>query len=75
MNFSSGAAAVLFVYGLGAGIYLERKGVPAELVKRARTVLDSEVKRTARVMTDEIHARHAELEAVKLLCHPTGLLW
>lgn len=74
MNFSSGAALVLFVYGLGAGIYLERKGVPAELVKRARTALDNEAKRTARIMTDEIHARHAELEAKKLLWQLTGSL-
>jgi hypothetical protein len=75
VNLSSGAGLVLLVYGMGAGIYLERKGVPAELVKRARTALDNEARRTARLMTDEIHARHAELEAVKLLCRLTGFLW
>jgi hypothetical protein len=72
--FSGGTAAVLLVYGLGAGIYLERKGVPAELVKRARAALDNETRRTARVMTDEIHARHKELETAELLWRLTGSL-
>jgi hypothetical protein len=34
------------------------------LIARARVALDNEARRTARVLTDEIHARHQELATV-----------
>lgn len=60
-------AAYLFTlgYGIFLGIQAQRHELPRKTIEAARTFMDTEIRRTARVMTDEIHKRHAELEAVK----------
>ena len=58
-------AAVLIAYGVGVGIWAERNGVPERIVTRARAALDAETRRSARILTDEIHFRHAELSAIR----------
>jgi hypothetical protein len=70
-----GTALFLLAYGVGVGIWAQRNDIPEKLAIRVRAALDEEARGFARVMTDEIHARHSELEAAKLLCRLTGSLW
>jgi hypothetical protein len=61
----SGAFLFTVAYGAFLGILAQRAGVPEKIITRTRELIDSETRRTARIMTDEIHARHAELESGK----------
>lgn len=61
----TGAWLFTLAYGVTLGILAQRAGVPEKVITRTREFIDTETRRTARIMTDEIHNRHAELEAVK----------
>ena len=60
-----GAWLLTLGYGVFVGVMAQRNGVPRMIVDKTREFIDTETRRTARIMTDEIHKRHAELEAVK----------
>jgi hypothetical protein len=65
MRFSSGAVLLFMGYGVFTGIVLQRAGVPEKIAARTREFIDLETRRTARIMTEQIHLTHAELERSK----------
>lgn len=60
-----GAWLLTLGYGIFVGVIAQRNGVPRMIADKTREFIDSETRRSARIMTEEIHKRHAELEAAK----------
>ena len=60
-----GTILFFMAYGVVVGVVAQRAGVPRMVIDRTREFIDTETRRTARIMTDEIHKRHAELETGK----------
>lgn len=60
-----GTILFFIAYGTLIGIVAQREGIPRKVIDKTREFIDTETRRTARIMTDEIHKRHAELEAAK----------
>ena len=57
--------AVSLSLSIGAGIALEKAGVPDLIADRVQDLIDTKTRHVARIMTDEVNNRRKELEAVK----------
>lgn len=59
------AIVLSFSLSVGAGIALEKAGVPDMVADKVQELIDAKTRHAARIMTDEANARRKELEAVK----------